>query len=339
MRDSARRSAIFLAGLSLVTFAALEASAKDEKGCQMVKIASPPITVTAGNRVLMDGSIGGEAGKFLVDTGATTTLIDNDVASHFKIQKRVIEGFGYGIGGRVDGFQGMIPDFKLGDYRAGDIPLWVMRTHFLDDGVYGVIGEDLFDNFDQDIDLKNNQFNLFIHHDCKTEPVYWAERFNEADLTIRDHNIFVFVEVNGIRARAILDTGATRTLVSWPLARRLGLSKDSPGMERVGTTSGVDVHPMDEYRFRFSEIKIGDEVVKNPTLSVMDLFHREFDHSLGYRIQDSNWTEADLLIGTDFIKSHHIYIAKNQGKMYFTWNGGGFIFSPPTENVPSINTN
>jgi hypothetical protein len=87
---------------------------------------------------------------------------------------------------------------------------------------------------------------------------------------------------------------------------------------------------MDLYRYRFSELGVGDEVVKNPFLFVSNLFQRKKDQNSMDRIQDSNWTDADLLLGSDFIRSHHLYVATDLGKIYFTWNGGS-IFMPPKE--------
>jgi hypothetical protein len=56
-----------------------------------------------------------------------------------------------------------------------------------------------------------------------------------------------------------------------------------------------------------------------------------------YRIQDSNQQGYDMLLGVDFIKAHHIYIATQKGKMYFTYNGDGSIFprpKPPAAPAP-----
>jgi hypothetical protein len=56
-----------------------------------------------------------------------------------------------------------------------------------------------------------------------------------------------------------------------------------------------------------------------------------------YHIQDSNQKDYDMLLGADFIKAHHIYIATRQGKMYFTYNGDGAIFpvlSPHPAGAP-----
>ena len=47
---------------------------------------------------------------------------------------------------------------------------------------------------------------------------------------------------------------------------------------------------------------------------------------------------TDVLLGADFLKSHHVYIAPKAGKIYFTYNGGG-VFSPPKDNSIAVPEN
>ena len=336
-------AALFLPALSVIC---LPISAATPFGCQMVKIASLPIEVTTTNRVVVSGSIKGEPAKFLLDTGASWSLSDNAVISHFGVASGIAQAHMYGLGGEFEAYKATIPDLVVGNLKGGNLMMWVSSTHFLQEGIYGVLGEDFFKNADLDIDLAHGKFDLFEHYDCKTEPVYWADKFSEADVIVRneagaipanrpgaiDRNvkIFVTVEVNGISARAILDLGAPYTIVSWSLARRLGLEKASQGMELIGKVSGFDRNKMDLFRYRFAEFGIGDEVIRNPLLFVSDLQQRKKDGNSMDHIQDKTWSEGDILLGTDFIRSHHMFVAADQGKIYFTWNGGS-IFLPPKE--------
>ncbi len=40
------------------------------------------------------------------------------------------------------------------------------------------------------------------------------------------------------------------------------------------------------------------------------------------RVADIDFEIADMLIGADFFLSHRIFVGNNQGKIYFTYNGG-----------------
>ena len=117
----------------------------------------------------------------------------------------------------------------------------------------------------------------------------------------------------------------------------MGLDQTSQGMEKAGFTRGIDLHRMEVYRYRFAELSVGDEVIKNPILNVVNLSPVAKDNREGHGIQDDNAEGSDGLLGADFIKTHHIYLAPKDRKMYFTYNGGG-IFSPPKEDPATAAT-
>jgi len=318
---------ILFAALAFVPVPAMRPA--DAATCQLTKVATLPVTVTPTNQVLIDGSIKGQPAKFQVDTGATDTTFDVSVFSRFGIANSGRQMRGVGATGEVSAIATDVPDLTIGNFRITSIYQVVLEKHFLPDGVYALFGEDFFTAYDLDIDFGNGALNLMQYNSCNTEPIYWSDKFSEADINVSRNKILVHVEINGTPAVAIFDTGASASVISWALARRLGLDKDSPGMTVLGTVRGVDMHPMTAYGFRFSEIGVGDEVVKNPFLQIIDLSPVKYDTSSLARIQDSNVQGYDALLGEDFIKAHHIYIATRQGKMYFTYNGKGAIFPAP----------
>ncbi|HEX4504879.1 MAG TPA: retropepsin-like aspartic protease, partial [Alphaproteobacteria bacterium] len=193
-----------------------------------------------------------------------------------------------------------------------------------------LLGEDFLELFDLDIDLAKNTIGLFEHNSCSSEPVYWANAFSEADISVREHKIFVTLELDGKPFEAVFDTGASRTMVSTTVTKRMGIDENSPGVTKAGFSNGIDQHRIDVYKYRFSELHVGDEVVKNPVLNIANLAPIKKDYNSAKRIQESNDGTLQALLGADFVKTHHVYIATRSRKMYFTYNGGG-IFSPPKD--------
>ncbi len=303
------------------------ASRAAPNGCQLVKIASLPVTTSPQNEELVDGSIKGEPVQFRVSTGADITTMDILVGKRFGVQMSDRDTRAMGVGGHYHLFKGVIPDFKLGDYRGGDLLLYIASTHFLTGNVVGVIGEDLFSGFDLDLDLAAQKISLFKQNDCASEPIYWSKTFSEADIDVRHNDLIVAIAVNGIPVRALFDTGTPVTTVSWHLAHRLGLDRNSPGMIEVGKTEQADHHPLENFKYRFGEFKFGDEAVRNPTLYVADLFKNQYDTSTIKFLQE-DLVDIDAIVGADFIRSHHIYLETRKGKLYFTWNGGAIFLRP-----------
>jgi len=311
----------------------------DEKapGCQLTKVADLPVTVTPYNTILVTGKIKGEDVQLEIDTGSDSTMFDNTVISRFGVQPYEKEYVLRGAGGESRrNFKAKIPGLALGNFNASDMTLLVSSNRFLPDGVYALLGADFLLSFDLDLDLANNRIGLFQHNACAAEPVYWANTFSEADLHVRENKIYVVAELDQKPFEAMLDTGAGRTVISTTLTKRMGLDVSAPGMIKAGMAYGIDRHPIDNYRYRFSELHIGDEVVKNPTLNVANLAPIQFDHRSFNHVQD-NHLDISALLGADFVKTHHIYVATRSMKMYFTYNGGG-IFSPPKNDSTTAAT-
>jgi predicted aspartyl protease len=297
--------------------------------CQLTKVTDLTATVTPFNQILVDGGVKGEPVRLQIDTGSAETLFDGAVISRFGIANNGREVTAHAMGGEFKQVMARIPGLKIGSFDAGNRIVNVAETHFLGGDIYALLGADILTSFDLDIDLAKNTIGLFEHNSCPGEPVYWANNFSEADLVVRKNGIIVLIEINGVPARAVLDTGAERTIVSMNLAHRLGIDTDTAGVEKAGTVRGVDGRRITSYQYRFSMLKVGDEAVKNPVLRIADIAPVKFDPDSMKRIQPGN-LNIEALLGADFIRSHHIYIDINRQTMYFTWNGGS-VFSPPKE--------
>jgi tetratricopeptide (TPR) repeat protein len=113
--------------------------------------------------------------------------------------------------------------------------------------------------------------------------------------------------VNGHRIRVMFDTGAYNSVLSLRAAARAGITTDSPGVVEAGYSRGIGRAMVKTYIATASSFKIGDgEEIKNARL----------------RITDSDLPDTDMLLGSDFFVSHHVFVANSQRKLYLTYNGG-----------------
>jgi predicted aspartyl protease len=304
--------------------------------CSLAKVADLQVTVTPSNQILVDGSIKGQPAKFLVDTGSNGTVFDGVVFSRFGISSAGDQARVTDITGESGAVYRTVPELKFGNFVGDNLHWFISEKHFLPEGVYALLGNDFLSSFDLDIDLARNTIGLFQHNTCSSEPVYWAQSFSEADLTIRNKAVLVAVELNGTPAQADFDTGQPRTLISTRLTGRIGFDETAPGMTRVGVVSGIDGHTTDVYTYRFAELHVGDEVIKNPLLRV-EKSVTHIDWRKGHGAQAAYDFGPEAFLGVDFFKTHHIYLAPKDRKMYFTYNGGG-IFSPPKDDASSAGT-
>ena len=311
--------------------------------CRMAKIGELHVTVTPHNEILVDGSIKDQPAKFQIDTGAGTTLFDVSIFSRFGISNAGDQRRMQALGGEVGGVYRAVPGLKFGNFVGDNLHFTVSDNHFLREGVYALLGEDFLGSFDLDIDLAHETITLFEHSACSGEPVYWSQNFSEADLDIPNYRasggamfmmskqILVKLELNGTPFMAAFDTGSSRTMMTTRLTDRMGIDENTTGMEQVGTSHGIDGRPLPVYKYRFAELHVGDEVIRNPVLHIVKSYALKADTRQVHGIDIDRDFRPDAYIGVDFIKTHHIYIDLGHRKMYFTYNGGG-IFSPPQDN-------
>lgn len=124
------------------------------------RVFSCPITVEP-SRIVLEATLQSRAYRFLIDTGAPWSLIDNALAKSLKLKalpgRRVIQG----IGGVSE-----FPWYDAGEVRFGhDIRLPHMlfvgaRAGFGPDLV-GTFGSGLFTSYDSDLDLSNGEWRSY----------------------------------------------------------------------------------------------------------------------------------------------------------------------------------
>jgi tetratricopeptide (TPR) repeat protein/predicted aspartyl protease len=179
-------------------------------------------------------------------------------------------------------------------------------------GADGLIGQQILGKFDVEYDLANGMVRLFEPKDCGTAANlgYWKPG-QASFITIHgigpdSGEVIGTASLNDQRIRVQFDTGTPRSSLTLTAARRAGVRTDAPGVVPDGDIGGVGRKMIQSWVAPFASFGIGDELVKNARL----------------RIADFDMDDADMLLGTDFFLSHHIYVARSQSRLYFTYNGG-----------------
>jgi tetratricopeptide (TPR) repeat protein len=157
---------------------------------------------------------------------------------------------------------------------------------------------------------------------------YWAKERPavEVDLEGRTEpyleHIASTAYVNGVRVRAVFDTGAAFSMLSLKAARRAGIAPGSEGVAPGGRARGVGDREVRTWIARVESFALGDEKISHTRL----------------RIGDYDLAVGDMLLGADFFLSHRIYVARSQEKIYFTYNGGPVFGFPASTDDPPGNS-
>ena len=279
--------------------------------CKVSKIAELPVTLT-GRRAMVDAKFGAHVTRFIVDSGAFYSTLSRASAAEFGLSTEPAPAWFQlrGVNGDVSASVGTAKDFSL----AG---LPVPRVSFIvggsDTGTAGLLGQNILGLADVEYDLPHGAVRLLRSDGCgKVGLAYWAAGKPYSTIPLerggsgpwKPHTIGT-VLVNGIKMRAVFDSGAQTTVMTLAAAKRAGITPTSPGVTAVGLNSGIGSKQLAVWRAPFDTIDLGGEIVPHPKFEIADI-----------RI------DGDMLIGFDFFLTHRIFVSNANHLLYMTYEGG-----------------
>jgi predicted aspartyl protease/tetratricopeptide (TPR) repeat protein len=278
--------------------------------CKVNVLAQLPVTMQ-GLRPTIAAKIDGHDVRLLVDSGAFYSLISPGTAAELKLRLQPTR-FGFtmrGVGGDTGAELTTIKTFTLDSIPLHNILFLVGGS---ETGNAGLIGRNVLDLADTEYDLANGVIRLMRPTGCGDRAMaYWSGGKTFSTLKImsvadRLTPLLVEVTVNGVKLKALLDTGAAGSTIAIGAARRAGMTVSSEAVTAVGLSRGVGRRMVRSFVTTLASIKIGDEEIKNTRIQVLDT-------------SGDDW---DMLLGADFFLSHRVYVARSQRTVYFTYNGG-----------------
>ena len=279
--------------------------------CQVGKILEIPIVMKGESPTLHVG-LNGHDVQMTLDSGAFYSTLTASTADDLHLKRDpASSGFAIGgVGGEQAAWTTTVGTMTINGYPITSVAFIVGGSEV---GTSGLFGDNLLNLADTEYDLAGGYVRLMRPQNCGNMAfAYWTEpgqAYSVIDiqrLDPRSPHTVGDVMINGVRLRAIFDTGAFSTVLKTSAAEKLGVWPTSPGVVPGGITGGIGRHLEESWIGSFASFKIGDEEIKNVHL----------------RFGDVGIEDADMLIGADFFLSHHIYVAHSQRKLYFTYNGG-----------------
>ncbi|MFC0083303.1 aspartyl protease family protein [Dyella flava] len=279
--------------------------------CQLKDYGTLPVEMVGGRATTMV-KINGNNTRFMLDTGAFFNVMPSADASSLGLKLRAAPDWFRitGVGGTAEAHFTRVKEFGILDTTLNNIDFIVGGT----DMGYGLIGANLLDVADLEIDLAHGKLTLFDTDQCKKAPLaYWSkDGYNMAEIEPSDNRIdkrtFLSVTINGKKVRAMLDTGAAATVLSRSAAERIGIDLDAPDVKKGNSTFGVGSKRDKTWTVNIDSFSVGTETIQHSQMQVID-----------GKFGDG---ETDMLLGADFILAHRMFIANSREKIYFTYNGG-----------------
>lgn len=166
----------------------------------------------------------------------------------------------------------------------------------------GILGMNVLARFSVDIDQPNRRMIL---SDLGTPPPPGAD-WQMAPFTPRyDDFIVVDVEISGVKAKAVIDTGANGTVVNDKLAAALGIVEGAPDVKRGrilvggGATLKGKAGPLALGKARWSEIEV--QATQLPLFKAME-------------VDDG----PAMILGNNALSTIRLFIDYKNDRLYFT---------------------
>ena len=262
--------------------------------------------------ILVAAEINGSPVTMIVDTGAQWTTLTPETAKRLQLPADPWNGgLRRGVGSFSHNVNAIVQSFRLGGMALENRSLAVAPLSFsmaLSPPFAGLLGGDFLYRFDLDIDLPHGKLTLYRNAGCSEGVPPWGTPVTAIPLVKSATNrLNLAASVDGHPFRAIVDTGATGSLITRPNALRAGVDAAALDRDPVVAGHGLGTAPVPMRRHVFGEVQIGPERFK------------QFEMTVGGTLLGG----GDMLLGLDYLGSRRVWLSYALRQM--------FVAAPPAQ--------
>ncbi len=195
------------------------------------KTTDVPFHLGSDRRPYIDVKLNGRDARFVIDTGSGFTVISKEAAKRFKVSELARGGTSQGVGG--DGqfkiVYGLINSIELGDAKIKAVPCFIRPFHGSKEKgdaerADGFIGLSILSHFLTELDYHAEVMRLDRSNDKTSQVAFSPDAAVIPFRTTQNGLISIETELdNNHRINAILDSGASSTVISVAAVDRLNL--------------------------------------------------------------------------------------------------------------------
>jgi tetratricopeptide (TPR) repeat protein/predicted aspartyl protease len=318
-----RRSALSIgAALLLASITAAPAGA----ACQLARYIELPVSMQ-GPRPLVSAQFGDKDAQLILDSGAFYSTLSRASATIYGLRLQALPpSFRLkGVNGETSAMMTSVENFGLAGVRLPRVEFVVGGT---DMGQVGLLGQNILGIGDTEYDIPHGAVRLLKATGCKADEVaYWTSGRAMSTLVLeprtpRQPHTIGTVLLNGVKLRAVFDTGAPASILTLSAAKRAGITPDSAGVVAAGMSTGIATGATRAWLGSFTSLDVGGEIIPHPKIRFANI--------------QMGW--GDMLIGADFFLTHRIYVSNKTNRMYITYEGGPMFGLTPTGAVMADGT-
>jgi predicted aspartyl protease len=282
----------------LLLAATLTACAGETGPCKLGIAADLPVT-TSERAFFTSIGINNGTARVRVDTGSANNLLSASTATRLGMAQQMLMGaMVRGVGGARPVNLAVSDRVTLGGAHGNHIAFITAEDSTFPPGTDGLLGMDFLSQYDDDLDFQAGHLRLVrARGDCARAntplpPPLYAVKFRTLGTAGPP---IIDVVINGIKLSAVIDTGATLSLLFRPAAERLGLPVTSMlagGGRRINGIGSGSTRAA--FGILHEPVTIGALEISNLPMTIAD--------------QDSG-AGVDMLLGYDFAKTVHLWIS------------------------------
>jgi predicted aspartyl protease len=274
--------------------------------CQYVQLAEVPLHYTGSSlQVTTEGTINGTPASMLVDTGAGHIALTRALAERLDLTLNMTGQYVQGFGGISRLYTVRLEEFRIGAAKNSKGWFDVISDTGSAPQFDAIAGAPFLLQADTELSLAEKKMRFFRGKDCaRTYLGYWGGDIFEIPFehhNDRSRNPHFTIEINGKEMDAIIDSGASTTVIMAGAAKKAGLKLE----QKLGDSVGVGSDKVGRWSTVADTMRIGGEMIHNAKLGVLE-------------------TEsiADVFLGDDYLRAHRVLFAMSQHKLYISYVGG-----------------
>jgi predicted aspartyl protease/Tfp pilus assembly protein PilF len=277
------------------------------------KYADIPFRLGPDRRPYITVQLNGHDATFVLDTGSGFTVISEETASKFGIAPVAKGGTSQGVGGngKFPIVYGLISSLKLGPEKLEDVPCFIRHFHNAanpdpTERADGFIGLSVLSNFvtglnykDQDVWLARSPEDIIPENVASPNATEIPFRVTQNGLISIETRIDDTNDIN-----AILDSGASSTVISAEAVSRLKMSDDIIKGETVQVIGAAGVSDNVEL-LMIHDCKVAGLQQKNLRALILDFG----------AINETSGFEQSGILGGDFLRHYRVTIDFTRGRI------------------------
>jgi predicted aspartyl protease len=163
--------------------------------------------------------------------------------------------------------------------------------------------------FETELDFPRRRMTLYAGRLCPSVAMPdWTGPFSMLEAQPQRRGRFVVpITLDGHAEAALIDTGTQVSVVTAKAALAAGIDSAALDGDQASLLTGSGPQPMAARLHRFHEMRVGGEVLRDPSLLVTD----------------GEFGGIDVVLGMDYLAAHRVWLSAARRRVFIDRPGGG----------------